>query len=82
MKIQNMFVDDINRNINGVVKVTQDDNEFLSQELKEYVVTKELKKHFITFFNNYSESFDMPTNEIGVWISGCLLYTSPSPRDS
>ena len=41
MKIQNMFVDDINRNINGVVKVTQDDNEFLSQELKEYVVTKE-----------------------------------------
>jgi len=70
MKIQNMFVDDINRNINGVVKVTQDDNEFLSQELKEYVVTKELKKHFITFFNNYSESFDMPTNEIGVWISG------------
>lgn len=70
MKIQNMFVDDINRNINGVVKVTQDDNEFLSQELKEYVVTKELKKHFITFFTNYSKSFDVPTSEIGVWISG------------
>jgi len=70
MKIQNMFVDDINRNINGVVKVTQDDNEFLAQELKEYVVTKELKKHFITFFTNYSESFDVPTSEIGVWISG------------
>ncbi|MFC2691333.1 MAG: DUF6079 family protein, partial [Veillonella parvula] len=70
MKIQNMFVDDINRNINGVVKVSQDDNEFLAQELKEYVVTKELKKHFITFFTNYSESFDVPTSEIGVWISG------------
>lgn len=49
MKIQNMFVDDINRNINGVVKVTQDDNEFLAQELKEYVVTKELKNISLHF---------------------------------
>lgn len=48
MKIQKMFKDDINRPINGVVQVEQDTERVLIQELDEYVVTKELKKHFIT----------------------------------
>ena len=43
MKIQNMFVDDINRKINGVIKVDQDADDVLVQELNEYVITKELK---------------------------------------
>lgn len=70
MKIQTMFRDDINRKINGVVQVDQDRKDVLVQELNEYVITRELKKHFQTFFNNYTESFDMPTADIGVWISG------------
>ncbi|MDU2383707.1 MAG: BREX system P-loop protein BrxC [Finegoldia magna] len=70
MKIKNMFKDDINRNINGVVKVDQDVDEIIVQELEEYVITKELKKHFKTFFEIYSDSFNNPTNDIGVWISG------------
>ena len=65
-----MFKDDINRKINGVVKVDQDENSVLIQELNEYVITRELKKHFITFFNNYNESFREVTADIGVWISG------------
>lgn len=48
MKIQEMFRDDINRPINGVVQVEQDTERVIVQELNEYVVTKELKKHFIT----------------------------------
>ena len=56
MRIQSMFKDDINRKINGVVKVDQDESSVLVQELNEYVITRELKKHFITFFNNYIES--------------------------
>ena len=70
MKIQSMFKDDINRKINGVVKVDQDESSVLVQELNEYVITRELKKHFITFFNNYIESFNETTADIGVWISG------------
>lgn len=70
MKIQQMFKDDINRKINGVVKVDQDTNEVLVQELDEYVITKELKKHFISFFNNYGDAFGEKTSDIGVWISG------------
>lgn len=70
MKIQNMFVDDINRKINGVIKVDQDTNDVLVQEMNEYIITKELKKHFITFFNYYGDSFIEPTNDTGVWVSG------------
>jgi hypothetical protein len=70
MKIQGMFQKDINRPINGVIKVGQDDNESLKQELEEYIITKELRRHFSTFFDNYSKAIDQPTDKIGVWISG------------
>ena len=70
MRIQRMFDDDINRPINGVIKVDQDAVEVIEQEVREYVITKELRKHFSAFFNYYSDSFDVPTADIGVWISG------------
>ena len=70
MRIEEMFHEDINRKINGVVKVDQDASDVLVQELNEYVITRELKKHFITFLNNYNDSFKEKTSDIGVWISG------------
>ena len=70
MKIQQMFYDDIDRKINGVVKVDQDTAEVLKQEVKEYVITRDIRKHMITFFNNYGESFREHTADVGVWISG------------
>lgn len=70
MIIRDMFADDINRKINGVIKVDQAADDVIEQELNEYVITKELKKHFITFFNYYSDALDEPTADTGVWISG------------
>ena len=70
MMIRDMFAEDINRPINGVIKVDQDTTDIIEQEVREYVITKELKKHFISFFDYYSDSFDKPTADIGVWISG------------
>ena len=70
MKIQSMFQKDINRDINGVVKVAQDDERSLQQELSEYIITKELRRHFRTFFDNYTKAIDHPTDKMGVWISG------------
>lgn len=70
MVIEQLFQEDINRKINGVVKVDQDATDVLVQELDEYVITRDLKKHFITFFNDYEESFHEKTADIGVWISG------------
>lgn len=70
MMIRNMFREDINRPINGVIKVDQDASDVIEQEIREYVITKELKKHFISFFNYYGDAFDANTADIGVWISG------------
>ena len=70
MMIRNMFADDINRNIGGVVRVDQDDTHVILQEVNEYVITRELRRHFAAFFNYYSEAFQTPTDDIGVWISG------------
>ena len=70
MKLLDIYKSDINRDINGVIKVAQDDAESIEQELREYIITKELRKHFDTFFNNYEKSLNYPTDKIGVWISG------------
>jgi Family of unknown function (DUF6079) len=70
MNIKELFEKDIHRNINGVIKVGQQDNENVRQELDEYVVTKELERHFNTFFDRYTNSLDTPTDKMGVWISG------------
>ena len=50
MRIQQMFYDDIDRKINGVVKVDQDAADVLKQEVQEYVITRDIRKHMITFF--------------------------------
>ena len=60
MKIKELFAEDINRPINGVVQVEQKD-ETTEREVKEYVVTSELKKYFLEFFNSYGDSFNTPT---------------------
>ncbi|MEE1517239.1 MAG: BREX system P-loop protein BrxC, partial [Lachnospiraceae bacterium] len=70
MRLHDIYAKEIDRPINGVIKVAQDDNESIEQELSEYVITKELRKHFTTFLNNYEQSIDSPTDKIGVWISG------------
>lgn len=70
MRIENMFVKDINRPITGVIKVGQIEEKNKKEELEEYVVTRELARHFRTFFSNYADSIQNPTDEMGVWISG------------
>lgn len=70
MQLQNIFKQDINRNINPVVKTNLEDEAILQQELSEYVITRELDRHFNTFFEHYRASIDAPTDKIGVWISG------------
>ena len=65
-----MFEKDIERDIKGVIKVGQNDEDNIYQELDEYVVTNELLKHFTDFFANYNKGIQSPTDDIGVWISG------------
>ncbi|MBQ9210206.1 MAG: BREX system P-loop protein BrxC [Clostridia bacterium] len=70
MIIRNMFEKQIDRPINGVIKVDEEVEKVIEQEVGEYVITNELKKHFISFFSFYVEALNVPTADIGVWISG------------
>ena len=70
MKLKDMFKKPIDRDIRGVIKVGQKEEENIRQELEEYVVTNELQKHFRDFFSVYSKGISGNTDDMGVWISG------------
>lgn len=70
MQIKDMFQKPIDREIQGVIIVGQGEETNVAQELEEYVVTRELQKHFADFFEAYKKGITGNTNEIGVWISG------------
>ncbi|WP_321419462.1 BREX system P-loop protein BrxC [uncultured Methanomethylovorans sp.] len=70
IKIHDLFQKDIRREINGVIKVDQYDEDSIYTELDEYVVTKETLKHLDTFFDRYLHAMSEPTDKTGVWVSG------------
>jgi DNA polymerase III delta prime subunit len=70
MLMKEMFEKEIDRNIQGVIIVGQSEAENVAQELDEYVVTKELQKHFADFFSAYKKGIVGTTPKMGVWISG------------
>ena len=70
MKIKDMFAKKIDREIQGVIIVGQGEDANVSQELEEYVVTRELQKHFADFYSAYNKGIVGTTPKMGVWISG------------
>lgn len=70
IKIRNMFQQPIDRDIKGVIKVGQQEDENIKQELEEYVVTGELRKHIGGFYESFNKSLERPYDKMGVWISG------------
>ena len=64
MKIKEFFKKDINRNIETVIKA--DDRDHISDEVVEYVITKEIAKKIRDFFQAYNDY----AGANGVWISG------------
>jgi len=70
MIIKDLFKKEIDRSIQGVVTIGNEDEEQKWQELEEYVCTDEITKSFRTFFRRYRESISTPTEKMGVWITG------------
>ncbi len=70
MLVKDMFAKRIERDIQGVIIVGQGEDTNVSQEVDEYVVTRELQKHFADFFSAYKKGILGTTPKMGVWISG------------
>lgn len=76
MNVEQIFKKPLSRNINGVVKAEQRDEESKFVELDEYVITNELNTHLTTFFDAYTPELGGKPNDgarngkVAVWISG------------
>ena len=68
--IKDLFANQIHRNIEEVIKVDQTDEEIVCEEIKEYVVTDSIRKHYRRILERYRVTPNNPHEGIGVWISG------------
>jgi hypothetical protein len=68
--IQKLFANDIHRRIEEVIKVDQTDDEVISAEIEEYVVTDAIKDHYVGILEAYREMPNKPHEGIAVWVSG------------
>ena len=70
MNVGDIFRRPITRDINTVVKVEQEDERVVAQELEEYILTAGLERNFLRVLEAIVESERQPTDEVGIWISG------------
>jgi hypothetical protein len=70
MQIKELFALDIERPIEEVIKVDQDDEQIVHDEISEYIVTDAILKHYLKIFRKYWETKNKPHEGIGIWVSG------------
>lgn len=68
--IRGLFARDIDRRIEEVIKVDQDADEILREEIDEYVVTDAIRRHYTEIFDAYEQTPNKPHEGIAVWVSG------------
>ena len=69
-KIRELFVKEIDRRINGVIKADSQEEKEFKEEIDEYVITSELTGRFNELLDRYIGSLSTQTEDVGVWISG------------
>jgi hypothetical protein len=69
-QIATLFANDINRQIEEVIKVDQTAEDVVASEVDEYVVTDAIRRHFVDVFERYQETPQKPHEGIAVWVSG------------
>lgn len=68
--IKELYDNNIHRRIEEVIKVDQTDEQILSEEINEYIVTDAISSHFTSIFEAYLETPNIPHEGIAIWISG------------
>ena len=70
MQIRELFALDIDRPIEEVIKVDQDDAQIVHDEISEYIVTESILRHYLQILRKYWETKNKPHEGIGIWVSG------------
>src|ERR1017187_10121138 len=68
--IRSLFTGNIDRNIEEVIKVDQNDEDVIRGEIEDYVVTDAIARHFEGILDHYAETPNKPHEGIAIWVSG------------
>jgi hypothetical protein len=68
--IRELFANNIDRDIEEVIKVDQTDEDVIKFEIDEYVVTDAIAKHYEGILDRYAETPNKPHEGIAIWVSG------------
>ena len=69
-QIRSLFTGNIDRNIEEVIKVDQNDEEIIRGEIDDYVITDAIARHYEMILDLYAETPNKPHEGIAVWVSG------------
>jgi hypothetical protein len=70
LRIRQLFASKIDRTIDEVIKVDQDQQDIVKAEIEEYVVTDAIRAQFTQILERYAETPNKPHEGTAVWISG------------
>lgn len=68
--IKELLARDLSRPIEEVIKVDQQDEQTVYDEIREYVATDRIKRQYLELLDAMAAAPGEPTEGIGVWISG------------
>jgi len=69
-EINEIFYRPINRKIDRVVKVDNDDPSVVKKELEEYILTPQLERYFSDALEAVIDTEHAQTEDVGMWVSG------------
>jgi len=60
----------IDRKIEEVIKVDQDDVAIVRQEIDEYILTESIERNMLRVLEGYREAPNRPSSDIAIWVAG------------
>jgi len=68
--IRELFSGRIDRKIEEVIKVDQDDVAIVRQEIDEYILTESIEQNMLKVLEGYRQSVNQPSEAIAIWVAG------------
>ena len=68
--IRELFSGRIDRKIEEVIKVDQDDVAIVRQEIDEYILTESIERNMLRVLEGYRQSVNQPSEAIAIWVAG------------
>ncbi len=68
--IKELLAREVDRTIEEVIKVDQDDAAIIRNEIEEYVITDSILDHYLRILERFDQTPANPHEGIGVWVSG------------